>query len=324
MNRPRRAAARARALAAACVLALGLPGCALAPAGAPVPVLPDGLPPRVALDATPFFPQDDYQCGPAALATVLSYAGAPRTPRQLVDQVYLPQRKGTLQLEMLAATRRAALLPYPLAPQAADLLRELAGGHPVVVLQNLGWALLPRWHYAVLIGYDLPRGEVILRSGTQARLVAALPAFLDSWTRAGSWAFVAVAPDQLPATANADDFVTAAASLERVAPAAAAQAYGAALARWPDNLVARLGLGNVAYGQHRLDDAQVQYRLATEAHPESADAWNNLAQALLDSGRASDAAVAARRAVAIGGPRLAIYRATLDEIGAAGGDTAGR
>jgi tetratricopeptide (TPR) repeat protein len=313
---------RARTVAA-CVLAAGvlatvLPGCALAPRSAPPASLPAGLAPRVALDGTPFFPQDEYQCGPAALATVLTYAGAPRTPQQLVDQVYLPQRKGTLQLEMLAATRRAGLLPYPLAADAGAVLQEVAGGYPVVVLQNLGPALFPRWHYAVVIGYDLPRSEVILRSGVQQRLVTALPEFLDAWMKAGSWAFVAVPPDHLPATANADDLVTAAASLERVSPDAAAQAYGAALERWPDNLVARLGLGNVAYGQHRLDDAQAQYRLATQAHPESADAWNNLSQVLLETGRTGEAAAAIGRAVAIGGPRLAIYRSTQDAIVAAG------
>jgi len=37
------------------------------------------LPARVELDATPFFPQRDYQCGPAALATLLSASGVATT-----------------------------------------------------------------------------------------------------------------------------------------------------------------------------------------------------------------------------------------------------
>jgi predicted Zn-dependent protease len=123
-----------------------------------------------------------------------------------------------------------------------------------------------------------------------------------------------VPPGQIPATAEEDDFVAAAANLERVAPDAAAQAYGAALARWPDNLVARIGLGNVAYGARRLDDAEREYRQATMDHAKSGDAWNNLAQVLHETGRDREAADAARRAITLGGERGASYRSTLDAI----------
>ena len=42
-----------------------------------------------------------------ALATVLGAAGIGRTPEQLAPQVYLPQRQGSLQVELLGASRRA-------------------------------------------------------------------------------------------------------------------------------------------------------------------------------------------------------------------------
>jgi tetratricopeptide (TPR) repeat protein len=218
---------------------------------------------------------------------------------------------------MLAATRRACLIAYPLQPEMGAVLRELAAGHPVIVLQNLGWDLFPQWHYALVIGYALAEPAVVLRSGTQQRLVLSRHDFERSWARAGKWAFIAVPPGQLPATAGEDDFVAAAANLERVAPDAAAQAYGAALARWPGNLVARIGLGNVAYGARRLDDAEREYRQATMDHADSGDAWNNLAQVLHETGRDREAADAARRAIALGGERAASYRSTLDAIEAA-------
>src|SRR5262249_47579541 len=65
-----------------------------------------GLPPARELVAVPFFPQSDYECGPAALATVMVAAGVKVTPEELVPEVYLPERKGSLQVEMLAAPRR--------------------------------------------------------------------------------------------------------------------------------------------------------------------------------------------------------------------------
>src|SRR3569623_1363896 len=132
-------------------------------------VAPADLTHAVELDAVPFFPQERYQCGPAALATVLAWSGAAVTADQLVPQVYLPARQGSLQPELLAAARRYQRLPYVLEPDLAALLREVGAGHPVLVLQNLGLSWAPRWHNAVVVGYDLARDEVVLRSGAGRR-----------------------------------------------------------------------------------------------------------------------------------------------------------
>jgi tetratricopeptide (TPR) repeat protein len=296
------------------IVFLGISGCA----SIPEPEYGRGLPPsraeRAELSSVPFFPQEDDQCGPAALATVLQNAGIARTPGQLAEQVYLPQRQGSLQLELLGATRRAGAVPYVLRKDPDDLLREVAAGHPVVALQNLGWPLVPQWHYAVVVGYDLTEKTIALRSGTVRRLVMPLADFDRSWAGAERWAFVALPPDRLPATASEPDYVAAAAAFERVAPSLAPRAWRTALDAWPTNLFARLALGNAAYRQRQLDDAKTQYQQATVDHPESGDAWNNLAQVLFEQGQTGEAAAAARRAVAIGGPRLATYAATLQAI----------
>ena len=70
-----------------------------------------GLPVRTELTATPFFPQEAHQCGPASLATALAAAGYPADLGKLGQQVYLPGREGSLQAEMLAGARRQAGRP---------------------------------------------------------------------------------------------------------------------------------------------------------------------------------------------------------------------
>ncbi|MCG2576863.1 PA2778 family cysteine peptidase [Dechloromonas sp. XY25] len=262
----------------------------------------------------PFHPQEAYQCGPAALATALASVGIRRSPDQLRDEVYIPARQGSLQPEMLAAVRRAGAIPYRLAPEPQALLKELAAGHPVVVLQNLRFDWAPQWHYAVAVGYDLPAGQVILRSGVEKRLVMDLGAFDRSWAKAGRWAFVALPPEQLPAAANETDYVAAAVALERVVPEAAEKAYGTALKTWPGNLLARIGIGNAAYRRGDLAAAEAAFRQAVDEHPASGDAWNNLAQTLHERGNQPAAREAAERAVAIGGPRLPIYRQTFKTV----------
>jgi tetratricopeptide (TPR) repeat protein len=219
---------------------------------------------------------------------------------------------------LLGAARRAGAIPYVLRPLAGDLLREVAAGNPVVVLQDVGGLFRTQWHYAVVVGYDLEQREVTLRSGTLHRLVMPLDDFDRTWAKSNRWAFVALPPGQRAATANEADYVAAAADFARVTPALAEKAYGSVLEAWPTNLFARLALGNAAYRSRQLDQAEAHYRRATIDHPDSADAWNNLAQALFEQGRRAQAAEAAQRAVGIGGPRMAVYARTLARIGEAG------
>jgi tetratricopeptide (TPR) repeat protein len=291
-----------------------LAGCAARQVSGLIEHRPAGLPEAAEIAATPFFPQEDYQCGPASLAAVLVHAGRDATPESLLPQVYVPGRKGSLQAEVLAASRRHELVAFVLAPRLEDLLRELAAGTPVVVLQNLALDWWPQWHYAVAIGYDLGRREMVLRSGVTRRLTMPLDTFEHTWARSGHWAMAALPPDRLPATAVESSYLTAVAALERLAPAAARRGYETALGRWPGSVAARLGLGNASYALGELPAAAAAYLRATLDHPGAADAWNNLAQALHELGSREQALAAARRAVALGGPRLPAYRETLDGI----------
>ncbi len=309
---------RYAAALAAIALALLLTACAAPQTRALLQGPSTGLPPSVELGHTPFFPQERHQCGPAALATALGAAGIGAEPEAIVPQVYLPEREGSLQVELLASTRRHGAVAYELRPVLEDLLAELAAGHPAIVLQNLGLAWAPRWHYAVAVGYDLARGEIVLRSGRERRQVMRLDTFEHTWARGGRWAILALAPGRLPATVREADYVSAALALERTGPAQAARsAYAGALQRWPGNLTARMGLGNTAYALGDLAAAEAAFRQAAADHPDSAAAHNNLAHVLFRRQRHAEALAAARRAVELGGPQEAEARRTLAEIEAA-------
>lgn len=275
-----------------------------------------GLPPRMELETVPFFAQEEYQCGPAALAMALNAAGVTVTPDALKEQVYLPERKGSLQVEMLASARRHGLLAYELAPELKDVLAEVAAGNAVIVLQNQGlWSFYPYWHYAVVIGYDLEKKQILLHSGTRARRPMPLGLFEFLWIDGQRWAMVALAPGRLPATAREASSATAAAALEKTGRTAEARlAYAALLQRWPANLVGLMGLGNTAYALGNPAEAEAAFRQATAAHPLAAAAYNNLAQTLADQGNLAAALEAARKAVSLGGASLPAAQATLDQI----------
>ncbi len=275
----------------------------------------DVFPQPVELTAVPFFPQEEYQCGPAALATVLNWTGVNVTPAELAPQVYLPERQGSLQLELIGAARRHGRIPYVLQPQLESLLAEVTSGNPVLILQNLSLSWYPKWHYAVVVGFDLKGDRLVLRSGREERHEVPFKVFERTWRRSDHWAMVVLPPDRLPFTAEEIPYTQAVAPLERLSRwPETALAYAATLKRWPKSLVARMGLGNSRYALGDVPGAEEAFRRATQDHPQAAAAFNNLAQVLADQGRLPEAQTAAKRAVELGGPQLETYRETLKQI----------
>lgn len=266
------------------------------------------------LTHVPFHPQDAYQCGPAALATVMNTAGVDVDADTLKPQVYLPDRRGTLQPELVATTRRYGLVGHAGQQSFADLLREVDAGNPVLVLQNLGLDRFPIWHYAVVIGYDRDKETVILRSGTTEREVLSFDRFESTWQRGDYWAMTVHAPGELPATADADAYLRTVAALERRDPDAALQAYAAAADRWPDNAVPHVGLGNIAYAAERFEEAATHYRDAIALEPESAAPHHNLAWSLLQLEQHEAALHHARRAAALAETGQSQYFGALEAL----------
>ena len=276
---------------------------------------PSDLPSKAELRDVPFHAQEDYHCGPAALAMALNAAGVGATPEELVDQVYLPGRKGSLQIEMLVAARRNGMVAYELAPKLEDVLREVAAGTPVIVLENYGFRVWPVWHYAVVVGYDLEAGEIIRRSGLKPRQTMPFPVFEYVWKDEGYWAMVAVPPGRVPATATEERYASAVAALEKSGQLKNAQvAYEAMLKRWPSSLAGMMGRGNTAYALKDPAAAEAAFRRATQEHPDAVAALNNLAYVLAERGKLDEALATAEHAVALGGPLQGAARETLEEI----------
>lgn len=301
---------------AAGILIVVLTGCAGTPANQR---LSESV--AVELTDTPFFAQERYQCGPAALATVLVANGIETTPEALVGRVYLPARQGSLQLEMTSATRDAGLIPYPINGSIGSLADELAAGRPVLVLQNLGVSWWPRWHYAVVVGLDGGRDDVLLRSGTDQRRRTRTAVFRRTWQRSDYWGIVALEPGELPADPDPDQYFTAVAEFEQVAqPADARRAWLAALARWPRRATPAFGLANLALAGQQNAEALRWYDRALQREPDHLLAMNNKAYALVRLGRQQEAMALLRRARTLAdGPAATIIEESLVELESAGG-----
>ena len=272
------------------------------------------IPAQVELENVPFFPQEAYFCGPAALAMVLAWGGVETTQDEIAEIIYTPGRQGTLRSDVLGGARRHGRVAVTVNT-LEDLLREVAAGHPVIVFQNLGLDWYQQWHFAVVIGYDLDSGDLILHSGFKERKVTPLSVFENTWRRGDFWALVVLPPDRLPVTAEEHEVLSAAAAIERVGEQEAALSVYVNMARrWPDSPGARFGRGNVLYAKGDLRGAAAAFRDASRVAPKMGATWNNLAVVLSELGRRDEAISAARTAIQTGTGDVGEFRRTLAEI----------
>ncbi|MES2682446.1 MAG: PA2778 family cysteine peptidase [Pseudomonadota bacterium] len=275
----------------------------------------------VQLANVPAFAQEELQCGPAALASVLSASGVPSTPETLTPDLFIPARKGSLQIELAAQARLRERVPLLLSPSETALVAALREGQPVLVLLNLGVRSVPIWHYAALTGFDPEQGYTLNNGKADPQRVPR-GTFLRQWNWAERWALTLHRPGEPPGYADAAPWIAAAAPLQRSHPKAAEQAYRAGIQRWPEAALAWAALGEARFAAGDMGESVQSLRKAAALAPSDAAIANNLASVELARG-CVNAARGALEAVTADATQPAVAAAmqlTRQEIEAAGAD----
>ncbi|MDZ7853148.1 MAG: PA2778 family cysteine peptidase [Halomonas sp.] len=273
------------------------------------------LPRETLLEDIPFRAQRDYQCGPASLAMVLNASNVPVAVDNLIPQVFLPEREGSVQPEMLATVRRHELIPFVIDGKLDALLTEINAGNPVVVMQNLSLPAWPVWHYAVAIGFDLDAETLTLHSGMEPQRVESFKRFDATWARSDRWAFVALPPGKMPVTHEAESALDAIADFERVQGAQAAlPAWESLVDRYPRHAMGHFALGNARYANGDRQGAVAAFEGAVEQDPDLAVAWFNLGLLYRELGKNDKAKEAFQKAAALPGAWQNQARQALDSL----------
>ncbi len=148
----------------------------------------DKFPPYSYVQGVPFYPGEDYQCGPAVLAGVLNYLGYDIRPEDISGEIYLRNVKGTLNIDMVSFASRFEDITVTELQGDITLLREnLSMGYPLIVFVDLGIWSIRKGHYMLVVGYDDSREVVIVYSGAERDKLIRYEDFMRMWRRGSYW-----------------------------------------------------------------------------------------------------------------------------------------
>lgn len=138
----------------------------------------------------PVIAQAPERCGPAALAMVLRFYGAPDSAVAEADRAYSPALGGTLITDLARAAERAGFAAR-VAPLTEDsLLVMLRDSLPPVLYYWSGMGLLTRGHYGVLVGWDFARREYLVNDGGARTARYRRDDLMKRWRAAGTLALI--------------------------------------------------------------------------------------------------------------------------------------
>lgn len=140
--------------------------------------------PRI-LQHVPFFPQEEFQCGPASLAAILNFWGIPITPEEIAKEVFSPTARGTLTLDMMEYPKRKGLTAITYKGSMEDLKTKIHSGYPLIVLVDLGFFIYQQNHFMVVLGYE--ENGVIAHSGKEPFKRIPLKRFMKTWSKTDFW-----------------------------------------------------------------------------------------------------------------------------------------
>lgn len=230
------------------------------------------------LNTVPFWPQTEYQCGPAAMTMALNAQSVKVTPVELIPQLYIPTKQGAITPEMLAVTRFYQKIPLKLNGTLTDIIRHLKAGRPVIILQNLGLDVLPKWHFAVVVGVDFAAQQWILHSGEDAFRRMDFGVFERTWARGDYWSMVVMSFDEVPQAEDLHAYGLAMVDFEQLGQVDLAKlGYAQMLKRQPNHFLAQMGLANLAYQQGDFETAKTHFERLAARYAKDPSVWNNLA-----------------------------------------------
>ena len=142
------------------------------------------------IEDVPFVRQAENDCGPAALASVLSFRGRAVDVERISASVYLPKLRGTLPMDLERYAKDEGFSSSSTSGTMDSLKTAVRSNIPVICLLDLGFGLYRQPHFVTVIGFDDGNGLYIMHDGGSPNRTMRYDDFEKKWTRAGKWMIV--------------------------------------------------------------------------------------------------------------------------------------
>jgi len=140
--------------------------------------------------SVPVIAQAPERCGPAALAMVLRFHGAPDSAVAEADRAYSPVLRGALITDLARAAERAGFAARVAALTEDSLHALLRDSLPPILHYRSGTGPVTRGHYGVLAGWDPARREYLVNDGGARTARYRRDDLMKRWRAADSLALV--------------------------------------------------------------------------------------------------------------------------------------
>jgi ABC-type bacteriocin/lantibiotic exporter with double-glycine peptidase domain len=137
------------------------------------------------IEDVPFYPQETYQCGPAALAGVLNYWGIDVTPQEIAEEIFSESARGTLNIDMVLYAQSKGLRARYYRGGIEDIQRRISDGFPIIALVDFGFMAYQQNHFMVVIGFN--EYGVVVNSGKYQGRLLSWRDFEKAWQKTLFW-----------------------------------------------------------------------------------------------------------------------------------------
>lgn len=146
------------------------------------------------IDQVPYFEQESFQCGPAALATVINYwYGKNKSNKWLsvetiVGEIYSPSAKGVLGLDLEAYARKHGFNAIQSSGAIEEIKRNIDAKIPTIILVDYGGVFHQQNHFMVAKGYT--QDGVVFNSGRRENHLIPNDILQRIWKKTDFWTLI--------------------------------------------------------------------------------------------------------------------------------------
>ena len=143
------------------------------------------------LPNVPFFKQEDFQCGPSALASVLNYWYQQKresrsvAPDEIISHLYSPSARGVLGIDLLLYAKGLGFDSRQYRGSLDDIHKNIDRGVPLIVLVDHGFSVFQMNHFVVVTGYT--SDGIVVHSGRERNTYISQQRLKRIWKKTEFW-----------------------------------------------------------------------------------------------------------------------------------------